>query len=722
MKTAERTADSTSINPLGGYGSASALHRGKIHNEHIERLAIIYVRQSSPKQVLQHRESRERQYALVDLAKALGWPAERILVIDEDQGLSGKSANNRRGFQRLLAEVTMEHGGIVLGLEMSRLARSSKDWHHLFELCGIFGTLLGDEDGVYDANDPTDRMVLGLKGIMSELELHTMRNRLHRGAINKARRGELFHSVPLGYILLSKYEVVFDPDEQARSVVHQVFDKFAEVGSIYRTFRWLATHKISLPMRLHSGPRKGELDWRRPTLVTVRNVLTHPIYAGAYAYGRFEYDHKQTYCSPEGKRKRRLKPIEEWEVLIKDCLPAYITWGHYVENQERINHNRQANGSLGVPRKGKALLTSMLVCGKCDWKMNVKYAKSVPYYVCQSHLLRGTEKTCTGLCSAQIDELVMTQVLKALEPAALELSMSVLANLEQEHARLNKHWQQRLQRAQYEIDLAERRYRAVDPDNRLVASSLEKQWEQSLRHKREIQDEYDRFQRMSPTQLAPEERSKIMALSSDIPSIWHAEGTTNADRKEIIRCLIERVVVHVEHDSEYVDATIHWSGGFTSQHEFIRSVNSYATLQDFDAMMRRIAELREHGQTTQEIADRLNAEGFMPPKQREGFNARLVELLLKRTGLTGRERLQDGLLGDDEWWLADLSRKLAMCPQKLRAWTIRGWVHGRQTPIQRNWILWADKDEVARLRALVTESRPGKTTYPAKLTTPKTRV
>jgi DNA invertase Pin-like site-specific DNA recombinase len=721
MKTTEQTAELSRLISFG-YGATSAFHGSKIQSVHLEKLAIVYVRQSSPKQVLEHRESRERQYALVDLAKALGWPVERIMVIDEDQGQSGKWADNRNGFQSLLAEVTMDHGGIVLGLEMSRLARSSKDWHHLFELCGIFGTLLADEDGVYEANDPTDRMVLGLKGIMSELELHTMRNRLHRGAINKARRGELFHRVPIGYIIVPKDEVVLDPDEQARSVVHQIFDKFDEVGSIYRTFRWLANHKISLPMRLHSGPRKGELDWRLPTMVTVRNVLKHPIYAGAYAYGRFEYDRKQTYRSPQGKRKRRLKPIEEWEVLIKDRLPAYITWDRYVKNQERIRHNRQAKGSLGVARKGKALLTSVLVCGKCNWKMNATYAHAVPHYDCQSHLIRGAERTCTGLSSTQLDELVTKQVLKALEPAALELSINVLANLEQEHARLNKHWQQRLQRAQYEIDIAERRYRAVDPDNRMVAASLERQWEQSLRDKREIQDEYDRFQGTSPTQLTPEERSRIMALSCDVPAIWHADGTTNADRKEVIRCLIERVVVHVRDDSEYVDATIHWSGGFTSQHEFIRSVRSYATLRYFDPLMCRVAELREQGQTTQEIAGRLNAEGFMPPKQREGFNARLVEILLKRVGLTGRERSHDELLGDSEWWLTDLSRKLPMCPGKLRTWAIRGWVHGRQTPIQRNWILWDDDDEVARLRALVAESRPGKISYPAKLTTPKTRV
>lgn len=394
MKTAEHTTDPRNLSGSGfEYGSTSAFHSSKVHHEHLEKLAIVYVRQSSPKQVMEHRESRERQYALVNLAVALGWPRERVLVIDEDQGQSGKWADHRVGFQRLLAEVTMDHCGIVLGLEMSRLARSSTDWQHLFELCGIFGTLLGDEDGVYDANDPTDRMVLGLKGIMSELELHTMRNRLHRGAINKARRAELFSTVPVGYLVLPNDEVVLDPDEQTRSVVQQIFDKFDEVGTIYKTFRWLTRHNISLPMRLHSGPRKGELDWRRPTSATVRNVLIHPLYAGAYVYGRFDYDRKSLYRSPQGKRKRRVRPMKEWEVLIKDRVPADITWDHFVQNQERISHNRQAKGALDVARKGRALLTRVLVCGTCNWKMNIAFDVDVPHYVCESHLLRGTEKT-----------------------------------------------------------------------------------------------------------------------------------------------------------------------------------------------------------------------------------------------------------------------------------------------------------------------------------------
>ncbi|MCG8448378.1 MAG: recombinase family protein [Pirellulales bacterium] len=718
MKTAEGTT-LPAIRSLD-YGSTSAFHSSKIRNEHLEKLAVVYVRQSSPKQVMEHRESRERQYALVDLARALGWPAERVLVIDDDQGQSGKWADNRNGFQRLLAEVTMDHGGIVIGLEMSRLARSSKDWQHLFELCGIFGTLLADEDGVYDAKDPTDRMVLGLKGIMSELELETMRKRLHRCAMNKAQRGELFHRVPFGYVILPDGKVAFDPDEQARSVVQLIFDKFDETGTIYSTFHWLVRHKICLPMRIQGGPHKGELDWRSPRLPTIVSALHNPIYAGAYGYGKRRYDYKSAYSSPQGKRKRVCKPMEEWKVLIPDRLPAYISWDRYLKNQERIRQNRRGNGSLGVPGQGRALLGGILTCGTCGRKMSVLYRKDhPPHYTCQRHLLEARERTCYGLTATQIDELVRTHVLKALEPAALELSMKALADVEKERTRIDKHWQQRLERARYEIDVAQRRYRAVDPDNRLVAATLEKQWEEVLRAERQIQEAYDRFQRESPTQLSEDKRAKITALS-DISTLWHAEETSNADRKEIIRCLVDHVIVHVRRDSEYVDATIRWQGGYASVHELVRPVRSYAQLRDSEALMSRLVELRQQSCTAQQIANCLNAEGFKPP-QRDAFNRWIVHALLKRNGLMGMERSRDELLGENEWWIADLARELRTQTEKLRYWATRGWIHGRQTPIQGYWIVWADDEEVVRLRNLLAESRRGINKYSPSLTTPKPR-
>jgi DNA invertase Pin-like site-specific DNA recombinase len=291
MKTAEKTlvtreSHKERTDLLRSNEGLPRFSSSKVCVEHLEKLAIVYVRQSSPKQVMEHRESRERQYALANNARTLGWPTERVLIIDEDQGHSGTQADNRVGFQRLLSEVTMEHVGVVLGLEMSRLARSSKDWHHLFELCGIFGTLLADDDGVYSPNDPNDRLLLGLKGIISEVELQTMRNRLERGRLNKAQRGELFFSVPMGYVILPTGEVAFDPDEQARSVVHLVFDKFEELGSARAVCLWFAQQGIKLPMRSHRGTRKGQIEWQRPLLCTINRTLHHPIYAGAYAYGR----------------------------------------------------------------------------------------------------------------------------------------------------------------------------------------------------------------------------------------------------------------------------------------------------------------------------------------------------------------------------------------------------------------------------------------------------
>src|SRR5947208_9223127 len=288
MKTAEssRRVSSEPATSLARVRSTSS----KIRDGHLDKLAVVYIRQSSPQQVLENRESTARQYAFAEHAVALGWPRDRILIIDDDLGKSGRTAEGRAGFQRLVTEVTLNHVGLVLGLEMSRLARSSRDWHNLFELCALYGSLLADEDGVYDANDPNDRLLLGLKGIMSEMELHIMRNRLERGRDNKAGRGELFHGVPMGYVILPTGEVDFDPDEQARFVVKLVFDKFQELGSIYGMFHWLIQHDIRLPVRPRKGPNKGQLEWRRPSIPTLAQVLRHPIYAGAYAYGRRPVD------------------------------------------------------------------------------------------------------------------------------------------------------------------------------------------------------------------------------------------------------------------------------------------------------------------------------------------------------------------------------------------------------------------------------------------------
>lgn len=693
----------------------------KVAPAHLEKLAIVYVRQSSPQQVLENRESTARQYALADYARLLGWPRERVLVIDEDLGCSGRSAENRSGFQRLLAEVTMDHAGLVLALEVSRLSRSSRDWSQLFELCGVFGALLADHDGVYDAGDPNDRLVLGLKGIMSEMELQTMRNRLDRGRINKAQRGELFYSVPMGYVLLPTGEVAFDPDEQARSVVTLLFEKFDEIGSVYGLFRWLIRHDIRMPIRARTGASKGQLEWRRPSINSLSQTLRHPMYAGAYTYGRRQVDPKTDYVKA-GRSSRRWVPMEQWKAFIKDHLPAYITWEQFEKNQQRIRENRNRAGSKGVPREGCALLPGVLICGRCGRHMQANYHREgTAQYACNRQYLEATEPRCYGLAAVDPDKLVAAQVLRALEPAALELSIKACDDIELERRRLGTHWQQQLKRARYDVELAERRYQAVDPENRLVAGTLETRWEETLRQERQVRDDYDRFQRKTPARLSLEERSRIESLTNDVTTLWNADGTTNADRKEIIRLLVDRVLVHVRCDSEFVDVTIHWVGGFESSHEIIRPVATYAQLRDFDLLMSRVVELRESGHVAGAIAERLNAEGFYPPMRRGKFTAPVVYQLLKRRALIGNERDHNELLGTNEWWLTDLARKLQMSHLKLRSWAKRGWVHSRKTRVQSRWILWADEDEVGRLHELLSESHRGVNTHTSRLKTPKKR-
>jgi DNA invertase Pin-like site-specific DNA recombinase len=713
-RTAEGPASTEFISRSG------ILRSSKILDLHLDRIAIVYVRQSDPQQVLNHRESRERQYALADHAVALGWPRDRVMVIDDDQGQSGRTADQRGGFQRILAEVTMEHVGLILGIEMSRIARNNKDWHNLLEMCAIFGTILADEDGVYDPQDTNDRLLLGLKGTISEFELVTMRNRLERGRLHKAQRGELFHRVPTGYVKLSTERVEMDPDEQVREVIRLIFDKYDEFGTAWGVFHYLIRNNIRIGFRPFHGPNRGNLEWRRPVLLTVFQILRHPIYAGAYTYGRRPHKRVRT-AAGERTSAGNWVPMEQWKVLKLDCLPAYITWDRFMANQESFRQHRSAPGRKGSPRDGSALLTGLIVCGNCGRGLQASYrTEGPPYYSCVRHLHEGTEQTCFGLKAAVVDVLVTQQVLRALEPAALELSCRALEDVQRDRARLDKHWKQRLERARYDAEDAERRYRAVDPENRLVARSLEQRWEETLRAERQVRDDYDRFLREQPPQLSQEERARIAALSSDLPVLWNAPGTTHKDRKEIIRHLVEKVVVHVKNDSEYVDITIHWQGGSTSQHEVVRPVSSYEQLRDFDKLMDRIVALRHEGHTAGQIADRLNQEGFSPPKRCGQFFPMLVHQLLKRRGLANEKTYTDQL-GPHEWWLPRLAEEIPVSAGKLADWARRGWLLSRKTPAQRLWVLWADKQELKRLRKLAAFSHRGVVEYPSELTTPKDR-
>lgn len=493
----------------------------------------------------------------------LGWSRQRVLVIDEDLGHSAATTEGRPGFQRLVAEVGLDHVGIVLGIEMSRLARCCRDWYQLLEICALFGMLIGDVDGIYDPTDYNDRLLLGLKGTMSEAELHILKRRMLEGKRSKARRGELGMQVPIGYFRRPSGEVIKDPDEQAQETVRLVFDLFKRYGTTNGVLRHLAQNGIQLPNRVRFGVNKGELEWSRPNRVTLGNMLHNPIYAGAYVYGRRPTDPKKKKPG-RNSTGRTVARFGQWEVLLKDRLAAYITWEQYEQNIRQLEVN-SARG-IGPPRNGPSLLSGLIVCGRCGMRMVTAYSNNGQglRYVCSRRMVDYGEDLCQSLAGKPLDELATQLVLQALEPAALEISLKVAEDLETQRAQLLRHWSQRLERARYAVERAFRQYNAVEPENRLVARTLERQWEEALGAEAELKMDYERFVTTTPACLSAEERDAIRQLAKDIPALWHAPSTTPLDRQTIVRQLIEQIIVTVEGETERVKVEFQWAGGHKS--------------------------------------------------------------------------------------------------------------------------------------------------------------
>jgi DNA invertase Pin-like site-specific DNA recombinase len=692
----------------------------KIRDIHLTRLAMVYVRQSTPQQVMENRESRERQYALSDFAQRLGWPAERVVVIDEDQGQSGRSATERSGFQRLMTEVSLNHVGMVLGLELSRLSRSNSDWHQLINVCGIFNTLLCDQDAVYAPMDSNDRLLLGMRGAMSEYELVTLRNRLLRGSRNKAERGELFLHVPVGYLKMSTGEIVKEPDEQAGDMVRLVFDKFEKLGSSYAVFRYFIAHRLQLGFRPQSAARAGELAWRPPTPNCILGILRHPIYAGAYAYGLHRHGTKNP-ATGRTEGGTWFVPPEEIPVLLHDRLPAYISWDQYLANQERLKQNRALHDRQGAPKRGAALLQGLVVCNKCGHRMSTRYkARQRPAYFCNEYWRSDLPECCGRITATALDDLVAQELLRALEPATLELSLRAIENVEQERKRLHDQWRQKLERAQYEVGRAERQYHATEPENRLVARTLEARWEEALKKRRELEEEHHRFLAKLPATLSATDRERIQALSQNVPSLWNAADTTALDRKQVVRCLVERVVVAPDPATELTDVTIVWKGGVATQHQVARPIGRYKQLKDYQRLTQRLEELHRQGLHRGPIAEKLNAEGFVPPHRRGGFTELGVGALMRELGLVGEYFCED-LLQKHEWRIPELARELGVIPQKIHYWIKQGWIHSRRTPSGKHLIVWADQDEIRRLKRLAKVKQSWLRAHHPDLIIPKRR-
>jgi DNA invertase Pin-like site-specific DNA recombinase len=677
------------------------LRSPKIKPWHLDRIAIVYIRQSTPQQILDHKESTNRQYGLVDRAIALGWPADRVLVIDEDQGLSGACAEGRPGFQHTLAEVALDHVGLILGLEVSRLARCNKDWHQLLELCARFRTLLADADGLYDPTDYNDRLLLGLKGTMSEAELHILKERMFQGKLNKARRGELYHLPPIGYIKLPTGEFAIDPDEQVQAVVRLIFDEFDRQDTLHGLLRYLVHHHIQIPVRVRSGTNKGQLEWHRPNRPTLQNLLHHPIYAGAYRYGYRAVDprKKQPGRPHTGKQVLRL---EDCAVLKRDHEPAYISWERFISNIRRLDANRTNKDKPGPVREGPALLKGLLRCGRCGQRMKVRYSgpKSTTYYACTASTSCYGEPLCQSLSGQALDELVAAQILEAVKPAALEASLAAVADIERERAELLLHWDLRMERAGYYVERAARQYQACEPENRLVARELERRWEEALKQQRQLQEEFEAWKRSAPARLSAQDQEAIRVLAADLPALWQAETTTAQDRQRIARLLLEQVTVTVDKQTERVGVKLHWMGGLVCEHTISRPVSRYDQQTEYPRLVSRLRELCGEKLSAADMAQRLNAEGFRPPKRTDHFTGSMVQRLTLQLGLKRRKRhgSREGL-GKDEYRPAGLAKKLGVKRDTVRRWMRVGWLNLRKDD-DGHAIIWADADEVRRLREL----------------------
>jgi len=681
----------------------------KIRPEHRDRAAVVYVRQSSRQQVLEHSESTRLQYALAERAAALGWARSRIVVIDDDLGVSAATADARAGFARLVTEVTMGRVGIVLGIEMSRLARTGRDWHQLLELCSLSGVLLADPDGVYDPGFYNDRLLLGLKGTMSEAELYLIRQRMLSGKLAKAERGELAIPLPIGYVRRPSGEVILDPDEQAQHVVRLIFGTFARLGTLNAVLRYLVEHQVQLPVRAHGGPGKGELEWRRPNRETLQIMLHNPVYAGYYAYGRRQVEPRKKIPG-RPSTGRVVKDSGEWLVLLPGRLPAYITPEQYEANVARMAANRQTAATPGAPRDGSALLSGLLRCGLCgEHRMSVRYhdgshaGHAAHGYVCAFYQVNyGTGGPCQHIAGPALDAYVTRQVLAAVAPAALEVSMAAAARAEAERATLDRLWRQRLERARCAADRARRQYQLAEPENRLVVRQLEKEWEAALAEAGRLEGDYQRFTEQQPKTLSAAERAAIAALATDLPRVWNAPTTAQADRKELLRILIEKITVAVAGTSELVDVTITWAGGHQTTGQAVRPVARLDQLSYYPALLARVTELAEAGCTTRQIAEALNAEGFRPPKRTSRYRPEQVRILLNQHNLrTRRQRGQpaalDGL-ASGEWSVPGLAAALGMPTASVYNWIYRGWITARHAPGSKNWIISADAAQMQQLR------------------------
>ena len=674
----------------------------KVTTSHLSRDAYLYIRQSSLKQVFENSESTKRQYALRDRAIALGWPSDRVFTIDSDLGQSGTSSHDRLGFQKLVADVGLGKVGIVLGLEVSRLARNSSDWHALIEICVLSKTLILDEDGIYDPTLFNDRLLLGLKGTMSEAEIHVLMDRLQGGLLNKARRAELEIPIPTGFIYTAQGKVEKDPDIQVQGSLSELFAVFRRLGSATATAKFFNSNGIKFPQKIRTGSHRGELHWGKLRNSNALRILHNPRYAGAYAFGR-----TQTVRTLSGTLKVRRLPREEWEVLIEGAHDSYLSMSDFNLNQSQLKQNAVALGMdrRRPPREGPALLQGLVLCARCGKRMTLRYhvrsGKRVPDYLCQSHAIEHGERICQSINGSNIDKFISKVVVDHCTPEAIKFALKIEEEIGQKSDEVSQMLKNEVQRAKYEAQLAERRFLQVDPENRLVASTLEASWNEKLRSLSEAEDAI-RTQSGKIKTPDPQERNGLMSISKDFSKIWNAPQTTDRDRKRLVTMLLEDVTLLRIKDG--VELKIRFKGGATEQHTVALPSPAWILQRTDDSVTQRIDELlRTHNE--REIAEILNNEGLTTGRGYI-FKKWTVQRLVESRGLKTRyERLRQAGLKTSE----EIMKKYKISSGTFRTWYRNGLVKvhyydernrflcedlGKQMPILKgtHWEPAEDKD------------------------------
>lgn len=578
---------------------------------------MIYIRQSTLSQVRIHHESTERQYALRDRALEMGWPPQAITVIDEDLGISGKSAEGRTGFQNLVACVSLGQVGAIFGLEVSRLARSSADWHRLLELCALFDTLIVDADGIYDLSDFNDRLVLGLKGTMSEAELHLLRGRLLGGKINKAKKGELHTPLPVGFVFDAVGRTILDPDEQVQTAVRTLFDAFRRTGSAFGTVQYFLRAGLKFPKRAYGGAWNGQLLWGSLTHGRVLSVLKNPVYAGTYVFGRYHY---QPMLTAKGRlRLHQVSlPPEKWLVRIDDHHPGYISLMDFEANLVRLQQNRTNAVLSGAAREGAALLQGLVLCGSCGRRLTVRYLSNKSggvrhVYECSHSRRDGVQNPhYTQVRGSVLDCAVTTYVLSQLKIDQFDIALRALTKLDQEREEEARSYRLALERAKYEANLAERQFERVDPENRLVARTLEQRWNERLAEVERSTKEYEAFQRRQAESLPPVTHDEVLAIAEDLPRLWNASSTTPKDKKRLLRLLLADVTVIGVPQSRRLTLGVRWTGGRYDAIPAQRPPRAPDARRCPPQILDAVAELAADHSNAQ-IADLLNARGLTSP-------------------------------------------------------------------------------------------------------------